>query len=276
MYVITDQLKEDGFSTNRLDYIFKRNNGIRKINTLEYYSIYIILENVRINVEGQVLDIHAGNMVFVGPQKNIEFSNCNGNNILAIAFSSSFYERSLKDSLLLNSQIFFNYRSQIFISPLLHIDEMRVIFLDRMERFKNKDKTLYISAAHNAIERLILDAFSHITDEDVKKNVQFDYLYYANRFKVLLQRDYKEFKKVSHYANELNISSRKLTEMTEYILGKTAKQIIIEKIVDESKRLLQHSDYTISQISYELGFTNEGNYTNFLKKHTGKSPSMIR
>ncbi|WP_312172290.1 helix-turn-helix domain-containing protein [Chryseobacterium sp.] len=153
---------------------------------------------------------------------------------------------------------------------------MKVIFLDRMERFKSKDKNLYCSAAHNAIEGLILDAFSHVAKEDVNKDIQFEYLHYTNRFKVLLQRDYKEFKKVSHYANELNISSRKLTEMTEYILGKTAKQIIIEKIVDESKKLLQYSDYTISQISYELGFTNEGNYTNFLKKHTGKSPSMIR
>jgi AraC family transcriptional activator of pobA len=73
MYVITDQLKEDGFSTHRLDYIFKRNSGNKTLNTLEYYFIYIILENVQMNVENKIFDIEAGHMVFVGPRKNIEF-----------------------------------------------------------------------------------------------------------------------------------------------------------------------------------------------------------
>jgi AraC family transcriptional activator of pobA len=162
------------------------------------------------------------------------------------------------------------------MAPLRYIEEMKLIFLDRMQRFKSKDKNLYVSVAHNAIERLILDAFFHIPQEGAKRDIQFDYLYCVNKFKVLLQRDYKEEKTVSHYANELKISPRKLTEMTEYVQGQTAKQIIIEKIVNESKKLLRHSNYTISQISYELGFTNEANYTHFLKKHAGKSPSQLR
>lgn len=140
MYVITDQLKEDGFSTHRLDYIFKRNSGKKTLNTLEYYCIYIILENVQMNVENKIFDIEAGHMVFVGPRKNIEFINCNGHHILAVAFSASFYEQSVKDSLFLNSQIFFNYSADIFMAPLRYIEEMKLIFLDRMQRFKSKDK----------------------------------------------------------------------------------------------------------------------------------------
>lgn len=276
MYIITDQLKDIGFSVNRLDHIIKRNNNKRKLNTLEFYCIYIVMQNIRITVENIAYDIEAGNIVFVGPQKDIEFSPTRGLDVLLVAFSSTFYERSVKDSLFLNSQLFFNYNSDIFIAPFVNKEEMRVVFMDRMESFRKKDKSLYVSAAHNAIERLILDAFLHIPTDDVKKDVKFDYLYCVNRFKIILQRDYKISKKVSHYASELNITPRKLTEMTEYVLGKTAKHIIIEKLIHESKKMLNYSNFTISQIAYELGFSDEGNFTNFFKKHTQKNPSEMR
>ncbi|NML56917.1 helix-turn-helix domain-containing protein [Chryseobacterium cheonjiense] len=276
MYIITDQLKENGFSVNRLDQIIKRNNNKRQFNTLEYFCIYIIMENIGLIVENTSYNITAGNIVFLGPQKSIEFGKAKGQDTFIISFSSSFYERSIKDSLFLNSQLFFNYNSDIFIAPFSNIEEMRVVFMDRMENFRKKDKSLYLSAAHNAIERLILDAFLHIPTEEVKKDIKFDYLYCVNKFKVVLQRDYKTAKKVSHYAGELNVTPRKLTEMTEYVLGKSAKHVIIEKLISESKKMLSYTNYTISQIAFELGFSDEGNFTNFFKKHTQKNPSEMR
>ncbi len=276
MYIITDQLRENGFSVIRLDQIIKRNNNKRKFNTLEYFCIYIIMEDLHLIVENTSHDIPAEHIVFVGPQKKVEFPEEPGHEVYIITFSSTFFERSVKDSLFINSQLFFNYNSEIFIAPFTNIHEMRVVFIDRMESFRKKDKSLYLSAAHNAIERLMLDAFLHIPTEEVKKDIKFDYLYCVNKFKVILQRDYKIAKKVSHYASELNVTPRKLTEMTEYVLGKSAKHIIIEKLVTESKKMLSYSNYTISQIAYELGFSDEGNFTNFLKKHTKKNPSEMR
>ncbi|WP_082474631.1 helix-turn-helix domain-containing protein [Chryseobacterium sp. Leaf201] len=276
MYVITDQLKSIGFSVNRLDNIVKRNNYNRKFHTMEYYCIYIFMEDVDVEVENIPYSIKAGNIAFLGPEKQIVFGNADGHQILVIAFSSSFYERSSKDSLFLNSQLFFNYEADLFIAPFLNIEHMRVIFMERMEAFQQKDENLYVSAAHNAIERLILDAFLYIPNEEIKKDIKFDYLHYVNRFKILLQRDYKTAKKVSHYASELNITSRRLTEMTEYVLGKTAKGIIIEKIITEFKRALVFTNFTISEISYDLGFNDEGNFSNFVKKHTGKNPSEMK
>lgn len=276
MYIITNQLKENGFSINRLDQIIKRNKNNRKFNTLEYFFIYIIMEDMEMKVEGNTHHITPGNIVFIGPQKSFEFGKAPGYDTFIIAFSSSFYERSIKDSLFLNSQLFFNYSSDIFIAPFINIEQMRVVFMERMENFRRKDKSLYVSAAHNAIERLILDAFLHIPTEEVKKDIKFDYLYCVNRFKVILQRDYKTAKKVSHYASELNITPRKLTEMTEYVLGKSAKHVIIEKLISESKKMLTYTNLTVSQVAYELGFTDEGNFTNFFKKHTEKNPSEMR
>ncbi|WP_294274718.1 helix-turn-helix domain-containing protein [uncultured Chryseobacterium sp.] len=276
MYVITDQLRNLGFSVNKLNNLIERNNNIRTFSTLDYFCIYIIMEDIRLEVEGIHYIIKPGHIVFIGPYKKVKFGPALGEEIFIIVFSSSFYERSSKDSLFLNSQLFFNYSSDLFVAPFTNLEEKRAVFMERMESFQLKDESLYISAAHNAIERLLLDAFLHIPADEMKKDVKFDYLYYVNRFKVLLQRDYRKAKKVSYYAGELNISARKLTEMTEYVLGKTAKHIIIEKIISECKKALNFSNNTISEISYDLGFSNEGNFSNFVKKHTGKNPSEMK
>lgn len=276
MYVITDQLKSIGFNINSLSDIIRTNNNNRQFSTLEFYCIYIIMEDIDLEVENVSYSIRAGNIAFLGPEKKITFGEARGNKITVIAFSSSFYERSSKDSLFLNSQLFFNYYTDLFIAPFRNMEQMKVVFMERMETFRRKDENLYVSAAHNAIERLILDAFLYIANEEIKKDIKFDYLHYVNRFKVLLQRDYKKEKKVSYYAGELNITSRRLTEMTEYVLGKTAKNLIIEKVINECKKALRSNNFTISEISYDLGFNDEGNFSNFVKKHTGKKPSEMK
>jgi len=235
-----------------------------------------VLQDLEIEVENVPHYIKGGNVVFIGPQKSITIGEFSGTNLFAIAFSPCFYERSTKDSMFLNSQLFYNYNSDIFVAPFYNKDEMRVVFLERMESFRLKDKSLYLTAAHNAIERLMLDAFLHIPVEEMENDYKFEYLYVVNKFKVLLQRDYKIAKKVSYYASELNVTPRKLTEMTEYIMKKSAKQIIIEKLVSEFEKAIHFTNLTISEISYELGFSDEGNFSNFIKKHTGKNPSEMR
>lgn len=276
MYIITDQLRNLGISLNRMDHLIERNNFNRQFSTLEYYCIYIFLENIEVEVENMPYSIKAGHIAFLGPQKQIVFGKGSASHILSVAFSAAFYERSSRDSLFLHSQLFFNYHTDFFIAPFSNTEHMRVIFMERMEAFRQKDENLYVSAAHNAIEKLILDAFLYIPNEEIKKDVKFDYLHYVNRFKVLLQRDYKKEKKVAHYASELNITSRRLTEMTEYVLGKTAKNIIIEKVITEFKKTLAFTNSTISEISFDLGFSDEGNFSNFVKKHTGKNPSEMK
>jgi len=74
----------------------------------------------------------------------------------------------------------------------------------------------------------------------------------------------------------LKISPRRLSDITEQISGKTAKEIIIEKIKFECMKSICHTHKTFSDIMYDLGFNDEANVTNFVKKHLGKKPSLLR
>lgn len=277
MYEVTDQLKKMGFSVNHIKRIIERNNGNTNINTQEYFCIFIALDCFKIDVQGRNFKVNAESMLFVGPHKEISVSDVEGKDIYAIVFSSAFYEQSSTDSLLLNSTLFFNFESDVFTAPLItdkHIVEKFII--ERLLRFYEKGETLYISAAHNTVKAFILDAMLFAEDKQIEITDNLDYVSCVNRFRVILQRDFKEHKIVSYYAKTLNTTSRKLTEMTEFVTGKTAKQVITEKVIAECYKLLKYSGFTISEISYRLGFSNEGNFTHFIKKHTGKNPSEIK
>lgn len=277
MYQITNQLHKIGFSINLISSIIKRNNYQRQFNTQEYFCILLTAQDLDLIVSGRSYNIIGGNAVFIGPQKDVEIDNAFGKEIYVIAFSAGFYDKSSKDSLFLNSQVFFNPQSEIFIAPYFGNHKYnQIILIERLLKFQNKDESLYISAAHNAIEGLILDAYLHVENHHVDKDERMEYVSYVNRFRILLQRDFKIAKKVSHYADELKISVRRLTEMTEYVYGKSAKQLIIEKIKIECEKAIKFSNFTMSEIAFDLGFNDEGNFSNFVKKHSGKKPSEMR
>lgn len=278
MQQISDELKKNGFSINLVSKIIERNNFSRKFSTEDFFCIYLVSEDLVISVENKRYEVPGGNAVFIGPQKNVEFGNAFNKEIYAIVFSKEFFDKTSKDSIYLNSNIFFNSKSHIFIAPYFgNNDYNKIILIERLKKFSAIDEeNIYIAAAHNAIESLILDAHLHIDHKDDPKEERLESVSLVNRFTVILQRDYKTEKKVSYYASELRVSSRKLTEMTEFVYGKSAKQIIIEKVAFECEKAIKFSNNTLSEIAFNLGFKDEGNFSNFVKKHIGKKPSDMR
>lgn len=281
-YKITDELNINGFSVNPLHLLIQRNNGNRAFNTLEFFCIYIAMESTELTVEGKRYELPAGSMGFVSPAKNIVFGmECeNEYSVYVLAFSSSFYEKSAKDSLLLNSELFFNTEG-VFIAPAIgSVKDIEKLIINRLKLYKEKENEgLYIAVAHNCVEIFILDGLLTI-DKQLKEQKtrpkKIAFLDIANRFRILLQKHFKSERSVAFYSELLQITPRRLTIVTETILDKSAKRIIIEKVVSEAIRMLKHSNLSILEISKEVGFSDITNFSTFVKKHTNKNPKDFR
>jgi len=97
-----------------------------------------------------------------------------------------------------------------------------------------------------------------------------------NYFKKLLDDNFITQKRVSFYCQELNISPKRLNKTTSKIFGKTPKNIIDDRVLLESKRLLAHTGESIKEISFSLGFEELTNFIKYFKKHTNKTPVEFR
>lgn len=80
----------------------------------------------------------------------------------------------------------------------------------------------------------------------------------------------------SDYATQLNIHVNHLNRAVKETTLKTTSQIIAERILQEAKILLKHSIWSVSEISFALGFTEVTHFNNFFKKHMLESPLKFR
>ena len=86
----------------------------------------------------------------------------------------------------------------------------------------------------------------------------------------------RTYSDVHFYADQLNVSSRYLTQVTRRISGKTPKAIIDEYIVKEIERELSTTTHTVQEIANTFGFSSQGHLTKFFKKMKGVTPSAFR
>ena len=81
---------------------------------------------------------------------------------------------------------------------------------------------------------------------------------------------------VHFYAEQLNVSSRYLAQVTRQAAGKTPKALIDERLMLETETMLLTSGLTIQEIAYACGFSSQAHLTKFFKKNRGMNPSAFR
>src|SRR5690606_17146794 len=81
---------------------------------------------------------------------------------------------------------------------------------------------------------------------------------------------------VEEYAEQLNLTKRSLDRAVLTVYGFSAKKFIDAKITDLAKIRLRGSSDPVKNISHDLGFSQESNFTIFFKKHTGLTPVQYR
>lgn len=86
----------------------------------------------------------------------------------------------------------------------------------------------------------------------------------------------RRYSDVHFYADQLNVSSRYLAQVTHRVSGKTPKSIIDEYILKEIERELTTTTYTVQEIAYRFRFSSQAHLSKFFKKKKGVTPSNYR
>lgn len=97
-----------------------------------------------------------------------------------------------------------------------------------------------------------------------------------NDFRILLENNFKVNHQVNFYADQLNITPKKLGQIIKSNSGTTAIELIHQRLILEAKRLLKHSDKAIKEICFGLNFDDPSYFNKFFKKHTGSTPKEYR
>lgn len=123
---------------------------------------------------------------------------------------------------------------------------------------------------------VLLTYFSRLYTEQFKvADTSVDKLLLKN-FQSKINECFQELHEVGDYASLLNISAGHLSEVVKTQSGKPAIKHIHERLVLESRRLLFHTQNSLKEIAFDLGFADGSYFNRFFKRETGVTPAEYR
>ncbi|MCI0509671.1 AraC family transcriptional regulator [Chromohalobacter marismortui] len=96
------------------------------------------------------------------------------------------------------------------------------------------------------------------------------------RFQQLIEAHYHQQPSIPEFAERLGISSAHLSAICQRLAGRSAQQLLHERVLLEAKRHLTYTNMTIGQVAERLGFKEPAYFTRFFKRHVGCSPKEFR
>ena len=161
----------------------------------------------------------------------------------------------------------------------LNLSSDDVVFIEDM---LNKIHTEY-NAKHSwknsmlvAYMQVLLIYLSRLYTEQFTNADQAPEKLLLKRYLARIEDDYKEIHDVAAYADMLNITAGHLSEVVKKQSGKTAMEHIHERLELEAKRLLFHTDHSIKEIAFELGFEDASYFNRFFKRLAQQTPADYR
>ena len=171
--------------------------------------------------------------------------------------------------------------SKIGTPPIINLDPGQIEFIGAifkaLTNITERSEQQVNKIVASLVQSLLLFLSSTKVDSEVSRTKnQQNYLNIYRQFLDQLNLHYKKFHFTSDYVDQLYIPIKRLNRACKSITGKTAGEIIADRLDFEAKRLIYYSTFTVKEISYELGFRDPTYFIKFFKSRNGLAPNAFR
>ncbi len=255
----------------------ENNNTAKEIHFTNQYILYVIFNGCgEKSIDFQEWDIKPGRIFFISPGQVHKFCSDDISGY-CIRFDLDFYH-SVKSIFKLYDFPFFH---TFLMSPYLDIgvykSEIQSITKRILDEFESGKPFGKWSILRSELENLLI----HLTRIRQKQTREDVGILIPNNEKLrnlelLIEQHFKKHKDISFYADQLHISSRHLNNIISEKTGKSISVMIQERVLMETKRHLLHSEKTVAEIAYELGFKDKAYFHRYFKKFINLTPNEFR
>lgn len=249
----------------------------------DFYKVCLISGHTLLSYADRSIDIDGTFLFFGNP--HIPYSSHIQSEMMR-GYACLFSEEFLK----LNDRPGSQHESPLFKlanSPVVAINDQQTEFLILI--FK---KILSEQASDYIYKDDLVRSYLHlIIQEALKMNPQEHLVKYKNAasriaflFLEQLERQFPientneplKMRTAQEFAKHLNVHVNYLNKSVKEITGKPTTVHIAERIATEAKALLLHTEWSIAEIAYALGFEYPTYFNNHFKKMTGTIPKSFR
>jgi len=131
---------------------------------------------------------------------------------------------------------------------------------------------------HSMIQHLLGALFAKLEGEGrrnyfTEHNEKNPDLITFNNFLRILEENFRRPDGMEFYAEKLNMQARSLNAISKKVFNKSVSEVIESRKLTEARQLLLHSNKSISEIGFELGYTEKSYFSRVFHKKTGLTPT---
>lgn len=247
----------------------------------DFYKVMLVVGDININYADKVAAVKKQALYFANPQ--IPY-NCDNLERIKKGFYCIFNQHFFHKFGDLNQYAVFQPAgNHVFEITDEQVETVNVIYKKMFEEIKSAYVHKYDVLRNLVFELLHFALKIHPTTKFEKQQINAAQRI-STLFLELLERQFPIdenhtsvcIRSASDYAKQLNVHVNHLNKAVKETTDKTTSQIIAGRILQESKILLKHSAWNVSEIAYSLGFTEVTHFNNFFKKHVQLSPLKFR
>ena len=276
----TNDLKLKGFKVYEIEPAV---NPVPSYSRRDFYKICMVTGHSRIHYADKSVDMEGTFLFFGNPR--IPYSSeriAPNQHGYACLFTEEFLKAHDRSESLQGSPLF-----KIGSTPVFSLgDEQKSFITSLFKKMLSEQSSDYVFK-----NDLIRNYISLIIHEALKMQPSDSFLKQQNAsarittlFLELLERQFPVestahpllLKTAQDYANRLSVHVNHLNRSVKEITGKSTTTHIAERIAGEAKSLLQHTDWSIAEIAYSLGFQYPTYFNNHFKRMTGTVPKSQR
>ncbi|MBI1769139.1 MAG: helix-turn-helix transcriptional regulator [Bacteroidetes bacterium] len=247
----------------------------------DFYKIMLVKGSSQVHFADQVVDVKKQALSFSNPQIPYKWEHLDKirEGIYCI-FNQHFFHQFGQ---LKQYEVFQSNGTHIFELSDEEMNYVREVF-ERMVREFNTDYKYKYDIIRNQIFELLHFALKMQPSKNLNHKAHTASQRISTMFLELLERQFPiddlhptvQLRSASDFANQLNVHVNHLNRAVKESTQKTTTQLISERVLQESKILLRHSHWNVSEIADALGFTEITHFDNFFKKYVKASPLKFR
>jgi AraC family transcriptional regulator, transcriptional activator of pobA len=270
--------KLESFVIHNLNQLVEEDMYIPKIpHRHSFFQILYVNKGTGIHyIDFQELQIQDNTIYFLSPGQvhDLRFTSENPEGVM-VNFREEFFNDFLSQKDFINSLPVFSKNGK---SGFRKVDgckqELESTFSKIFEITKSDSKYTKLLIQTLILEILLMISVKTKDDDPDNENLSNNYL--LIKFEKLLEQHFQEAHYPKFYADHISVTPNYLNTLCKKNTGKTAGEIIRNRIILEAKRFLVNPEYTISQIAYKLYFEDNSYFTKFFKANSGITPVEFR
>ena len=244
---------------------------------VDFYEIFFITEGAgTFHLNEAACSFQPGTLLLLPPGAVRRWGERrNGLDAFFLIFEEEFIHRFFKDELFLYRLHFFNYESPHYIHLTSQENQE---FFGLFSQLREEVISLREDSDHflRALLYFVLIKMNRLYEDQHQIQSQPYNNILALKFRSALEIHFKTMHMVENYCELLEVSRPTLNQEVKRAFAKSASTLIRERLVREAKQKLIYSDKRISDIAYELNFSDLSNFNRLFKRITNSTPRQFR